>query len=149
ASRGAGPRRVARRGSRFHACALAMRPLAIPTLLAASVAALVCPLPSLPHGRASPAAIRDLAGAAAAPVPLVPRTVMGYRRGRKVEVDLVSLRRVDLELRTARAFLELKAAAAAQGVEILARSGFRSHQQQTWLYRRWKAGWGNLAARPG
>lgn len=77
------------------------------------------------------------------------RIVTGYKKGRKLRVKLVTVGWVDLELRTARSFEAMRRAAAADGIELVARSGFRSHEQQTWLYEQWKAGLGNRAARPG
>ena len=81
--------------------------------------------------------------------PLVTRAATGYRRGRKTRVELVSLGWAEAEVSCARAFLAMAEAAAEAGVDLAIRSGFRSHEQQTWLYRAYRAGWGNMAARPG
>lgn len=73
-----------------------------------------------------------------------------YRAGRNL--GPVSVARVDgkpVEVGTARAFLRMRAAALQDGVAIRVVSGFRSHAEQTDLYRRYRAGTGNLAARPG
>ena len=43
----------------------------------------------------------------------------------------------------------MRAAAARTGVALRVVSGFRTMEEQTWLYRAWRAGFGNLAARPG
>ena len=43
----------------------------------------------------------------------------------------------------------MRQAAAADGIELTIRSGFRTHEQQARLYRAWRAGEGNRAARPG
>lgn len=80
---------------------------------------------------------------------LTAREAMGYRRGRPHEIQLVTLGWTEVELGTARAFLRMRDAAAEAGVTLFIRSGFRSHEQQAWLYRAWKEGWGNRAARPG
>jgi D-alanyl-D-alanine carboxypeptidase len=82
-------------------------------------------------------------------VELVARSAVGYRRGRPVKLRLVTLGWAEVELRTARAFLAMHEEAARSGVELTINSGFRSHEQQAWLYRAWREGWGNFAARPG
>jgi D-alanyl-D-alanine dipeptidase len=82
-------------------------------------------------------------------VELVVRSAVGYRRGRPVKLRLVTLGWAEVELRTARAFLAMQEAAARSGIELSINSGFRSHEQQAWLYRAWREGWGNSAARPG
>jgi LAS superfamily LD-carboxypeptidase LdcB len=43
----------------------------------------------------------------------------------------------------------MQAAAARAGVNLSATSGFRTMSEQQELYRRYQAGTGNLAARPG
>jgi LAS superfamily LD-carboxypeptidase LdcB len=43
----------------------------------------------------------------------------------------------------------MAAAARKAGIELAIRSGFRSHEKQKQLYREYKKGWGNLAAKPG
>jgi D-alanyl-D-alanine carboxypeptidase len=43
----------------------------------------------------------------------------------------------------------MAAAAAADGVHLRITSGYRSYAQQVRLYKLYKAGKGNLAARPG
>lgn len=55
----------------------------------------------------------------------------------------------EVEVRTARAFAMMRAAAEQDGVALWVVSGFRSHEHQQWLYAAWRAGWGNRAARPG
>jgi LAS superfamily LD-carboxypeptidase LdcB len=77
------------------------------------------------------------------------RTVTGYRRGQKTRVKLVEVGGVELEARTARAFVAMAGAAAQRGITLAIRSGFRSHEQQKELYLWYRRGWGNLAARPG
>jgi hypothetical protein len=80
---------------------------------------------------------------------LVPRRTVGYRKGRPLAIEVVTLGWVDVEVRTARAFLAMQAAAAEAGIDLYIRSGFRSHDHQEWLYQAWRAGVGNRAARPG
>jgi D-alanyl-D-alanine carboxypeptidase len=77
------------------------------------------------------------------------RVVTGYRKGRPLKLKLVTIDWVEVEVRTARAFEAMRRAAAADGIELEIRSGFRDHDQQAWLYRAYKSGWGNPAARPG
>ena len=82
-------------------------------------------------------------------VDMTPRAEVGYRRGRRVAIKVVQLGWADVEVATAKAFLAMREAARADGVDLWIRSGFRSMEQQRWLYAAWKAGWGNKAARPG
>jgi LAS superfamily LD-carboxypeptidase LdcB len=51
--------------------------------------------------------------------------------------------------KTARAYLDLKRAAARDGVRLQLNSGFRTQDEQRSLYRRYLNGTGNLAAPPG
>jgi zinc D-Ala-D-Ala carboxypeptidase len=85
----------------------------------------------------------------AEPVELVARRAIGYRKGRPVRLMLVTLGWTEVELETARAFLAMREEAARSGVDLWIRSGYRSREQQAWLYRAWREGWGNRAARPG
>jgi LAS superfamily LD-carboxypeptidase LdcB len=77
------------------------------------------------------------------------RTVTGYRHGQKTRIKLVEVGGVELEAKTARAFIAMAEAAAQRGIMLAIRSGFRSHEKQKELYREYRRGWGNLAARPG
>jgi hypothetical protein len=77
------------------------------------------------------------------------RITTGYRKGRPIRVALVEIDWSYVEVKTARAYRAMQRAAAEDGIELLIRSGFRSHEHQTWLYQAWRAGWGNRAARPG
>lgn len=77
------------------------------------------------------------------------RAATGYRNGRPMKIQLVTIDWAEVEVRTARAFRAMQRAARADGVELIIRSGFRTHENQTWLYRAWRAGHGNRAARPG
>ncbi|MBA3455568.1 MAG: D-alanyl-D-alanine carboxypeptidase family protein [Deltaproteobacteria bacterium] len=65
----------------------------------------------------------------------------------KVQLVIVDYREV--EIRTARAFRAMQRAALEDNIELMIYSGFRTHERQTWLYRAWRAGVGNRAARPG
>lgn len=88
-------------------------------------------------------------GTAAADAPEKPRTVRGYQNGRPVKVRVVEIDGVDVEVSTAKAFHAMRRAAAANGVWLRIASGFRTHERQGELYRAWRAGYGNRAARPG
>ncbi len=76
---------------------------------------------------------------------------VGYRQGRQHVFDVVPLgpTAVEVEIRTARAFLAMRSAAADAGVDLRLESGFRTAEQQLELYRAWRSGRGNKAARPG
>jgi len=74
---------------------------------------------------------------------------IGYRRGRPMKIEVVTIGWAEVEVKTAKAFLAMQRAAAADGVELYIRSGFRRHENQVWLYQAWREGWGNKAARPG
>jgi len=73
----------------------------------------------------------------------------GYRGGQKLKVQVVDVGGAQVEVRTAKAFKVMASAARKAGVELAVRSGFRSHAKQTRLYRQYRRGAGNLAARPG
>jgi hypothetical protein len=76
---------------------------------------------------------------------------MGYRDGRPFMIEVVRLEpyAVDVEVSTARAFLTMQAAAAKDGVDLRIESGFRTTEEQRALFRAWRRGRGNKAARPG
>jgi D-alanyl-D-alanine carboxypeptidase len=80
---------------------------------------------------------------------LTPQDAVGYRHGRKLAIQVVQISYSWVEVRTARAFLAMQAAAAADGVELWIRSGYRSWEEQEWFYAAWKSGYGNKAAKPG
>jgi hypothetical protein len=82
-------------------------------------------------------------------VDLTPRPIVGYRNGRRLPLKVVTIGWAEVEVRTAKAFLAMRDAAAAQNVELWIRNGFRHQEHQVWLYEAWRAGWGNRAARPG
>ena len=77
------------------------------------------------------------------------RVERGYNKGRPVRIKVVTIGWADVEVATARAFRKMAAAAEKAGIELTIRSGFRSHERQEWLYRAWREGYGNKAARPG
>ena len=78
-----------------------------------------------------------------------PRIAKGYRGGRPLKLRVVEVDGMDVEVTTARAFRAMQRAAATDGVALRIVSGFRTHERQTELYRAWRSGAGNLAARPG
>jgi hypothetical protein len=78
-----------------------------------------------------------------------PRPVLGYRRGQRERIRVVALGSARVEVGTARAFLSMRQAAAQDGIELRIESGFRNRRQQAALYRAWRKGKGNPAARPG
>jgi LAS superfamily LD-carboxypeptidase LdcB len=80
---------------------------------------------------------------------LTPRPTRGYHKGRRITLRVVTIGWAEVEVRTAKAFLAMREAAARDGVELWIRNGFRSQEQQEWLYQAWRSGWGNRAARPG
>jgi D-alanyl-D-alanine carboxypeptidase len=94
-----------------------------------------------------------LAGTAVLPLAradeLTPRDATGYRNGRRIPLQLVQLGWADVEVTTARVFVAMREAAAASGVELTIRSGWRSQEQQAWLYQAWRDGHGAKAAKPG
>ena len=73
----------------------------------------------------------------------------GYRYGRPIMIDVVPLGAVEVEVSTARAFLAMQAAAMKDGVDLRIESGFRTAEEQRELFRAWRRGRGNKAARPG
>lgn len=76
---------------------------------------------------------------------------IGYRQGRRQALEVVPLGplRVEVEVRTAQAFLAMRAAAEQAGVELGLVSGFRTAAEQRALHRAWRKGHGNKAALPG
>jgi len=76
-------------------------------------------------------------------------SAIGYRNGRPLTIQLVVVDWIRVEIRTAQAFRAMQRAADADGIELVIRSGFRTHESQGSLYQRWRAGVGNPAARPG
>lgn len=80
---------------------------------------------------------------------LDPQAVSGYRNGRRSQIDIVTVSGAEVEVQTAQAFMAMRAAAAERGIDLWIHSGFRTRGQQAQLYRAWKRGRGNKAARPG
>lgn len=77
------------------------------------------------------------------------RTATGWKSGRKTKIQLEYVAGVELEASTAAAFRRMAKAARKAGIVLAIRSGFRSHDKQKQLYRRFRNGWGHPAARPG
>lgn len=77
------------------------------------------------------------------------RSATGYQGGQKVTVKVVEVGGAEVEVRTAKAFKTMARAAHKAGIELAVRSGFRTHAKQARLYRQYRRGAGNLAARPG
>jgi zinc D-Ala-D-Ala carboxypeptidase len=80
---------------------------------------------------------------------LDPTAASGYRNGRRSQIDIVTVSGAEVEVQTAQAFIAMRAAAADRGIDLWIHSGFRTRGQQAELYRAWKRGRGNKAARPG
>ena len=78
-----------------------------------------------------------------------PRLVDGYRNGKRIKLRVVQIGWAEADVSTARAFRAMQGAAADAGLELNVWSGFRTHERQTELYARWRAGYGNPAAKPG
>lgn len=76
-------------------------------------------------------------------------TVVGYRNGKPVDLEVTEVDGVVVELKTAAAFVTMRDAAEGDGVYLQVWSGFRAHEHQAELYAAWKSGLGNPAARPG
>jgi LAS superfamily LD-carboxypeptidase LdcB len=76
-------------------------------------------------------------------------TVVGYRSGKAIPLEVTEVDGVLIEATTARAFIAMRDAAAEAGVYLQPWSGFRSNEKQAHLYADWKAGIGNPAAKPG
>jgi hypothetical protein len=81
--------------------------------------------------------------------PAAARTVTGYQGGQKSKLKVVDVGNVPVEVRTAKAYRAMEKAAQKSGVRLALRSGFRTHDKQKKLYRQYRRGVGNLAARPG
>src|SRR5262249_44444330 len=64
-------------------------------------------------------------------------------------IQIVKLGFARVEVKTAEAFLSMRDAAFASCVDLSIQSGFRSREEQAALYRAWRKGRGNRAARPG
>lgn len=85
----------------------------------------------------------------APPEVLASYTAFGYRQGSRQTIEVVTVGESPVELATARAFFAMRDAAALAGISLTIESGFRTHAEQKVLYRAWRRGRGNRAARPG
>lgn len=82
-------------------------------------------------------------------VMLVSTKTFGYVAGHQVELELAPIGSgFYLRRDAAAAFLEMKLAAAADGVKLVPNDAFRTMTQQEAAYAKYLAG-GNLAAQPG
>ena len=77
------------------------------------------------------------------------RNATGYREGEKIEIKIADCGGAEAEVHTAIAFRAMAHAAAKAGIDLRVRSGFRSFAKQKKLYKAYRKGEGNLAARPG
>ncbi|HUJ60222.1 MAG TPA: D-alanyl-D-alanine carboxypeptidase family protein [Kofleriaceae bacterium] len=77
------------------------------------------------------------------------RTATGYTNGEKVKLKVVPVGGAEAEVHTAIAFRAMARAASKAGIDLRIRSGFRTYAKQKALYREYRKGEGNLAARPG
>ena len=77
------------------------------------------------------------------------RTATGYAGGEKVKVKIVDVGGASAEVHTAKAFRAMAKAARKSGVSLAIRSGYRTHAKQKKLYKQYRNGVGNLAAKPG
>lgn len=77
------------------------------------------------------------------------RPALGFLHGHRHQIEVVEVGPAAVEVHTARAFQAMYQAAAAQGLELTIESGFRTSAEQLELYRAWRHGDGNRAARPG
>jgi hypothetical protein len=77
------------------------------------------------------------------------RTATGYKSGSPFTITIVDADGKPIELNTAGAYARMQTAAARAGISLRVVSGFRTYAQQQALYDDYRAGRGNLAARPG
>lgn len=114
------------------------------------------PLPAEPTY--APAVIASPPEPAPPPGPRVPQLdctpveEVGYRRGRKFPITVLSIDGRLVETETAKAYWAMQLAAADDGVELPIYSGFRSHEEQSYFYDCYKTCSCNScspAARPG
>lgn len=77
------------------------------------------------------------------------KTAPAYKGGRRIsDIEIVTIEGKEVEINTAKKYLEMKKAAREEGVYLSITSGYRSNDKQTYLYNLYKQG-GNIAARPG
>jgi LAS superfamily LD-carboxypeptidase LdcB len=77
------------------------------------------------------------------------RTATGYKDGARLKLKIVECGNSEAEVHTAIAFRAMARAATKAGLDLRIRSGFRSYAEQVKLYKQYRRGEGNLAARPG
>jgi LAS superfamily LD-carboxypeptidase LdcB len=77
------------------------------------------------------------------------RTATGYHEGEKVQLKVTEVGGAECEVHTAVAFRAMAKAASKSGIDLRIRSGFRNHAKQQKLYKAYRHGAGNLAAKPG
>jgi LAS superfamily LD-carboxypeptidase LdcB len=77
------------------------------------------------------------------------RPAVGYRDGKRIDIDVTACDDAVCEVHTARAFRVMAYAASKAGVDLAIRSGFRTRTKQAALYKMYRKGEGNLAAAPG
>lgn len=63
------------------------------------------------------------------------RDAVGYKKGRRTPIEIVSVDGSPVELSTANAFWSMSEAAAKDGVELVIYSAFRSPEEQEYFYR--------------
>lgn len=75
----------------------------------------------------------------------------GYRNGQRVSIYTMAVDDFGHELAcdAAASFVAMRACAESDGVPLRVVTAFRTNEEQAELYRRYKAGTGNLAAPPG
>jgi hypothetical protein len=77
---------------------------------------------------------------------------VGYRRGKPFAIEVVTIDGAPIERNTANAYLEMRAAAAKDGIELVIYSAFRSPEEQQYFYACYKTCSCNgcsQAAKPG
>jgi hypothetical protein len=77
------------------------------------------------------------------------RRATGYIRGRAYNICVTTGNGKLVGVRTAQAFVRMRASARRAGVHLVVVSGFRTMAQQRYLWNLYRSGRGNLAARPG
>ena len=77
------------------------------------------------------------------------RVAQGYRAGRPYSICVVTVQGKLVEVHTAEAFTRMATAARGAGANLVINSGFRTMDQQRYLYSLYRMGRGNLAAVPG
>lgn len=107
-------------------------------------------------GATTVGAAARIEGATSAPAPSRASTsgptarMEAWDGGRRIgRVDVVRIDGEPVAVRTAEAYQRMREAARRDGVTLRINSGFRTYQEQAELYRLYRAGRGNLAARPG